>query len=183
VLCMATAITGGEVSLVGGQFLDHFGVARYKWEQMGVTLTSSGATTSVARPGELHSINIVTDTHPGFATDLQPSLMVLATQASGTSYIRERIHDARYALVPEINKLGAAVTVDGEKAVVEGPTALRGAEVVAQDLRTGISLVLAGLVAEGETIVTNGTMIDRGHSDLESRFRELGADIERHVID
>ena len=182
VLCAATAITGGRVSLVGGKVLDHIGVARFKLEQMGVELRESGATTEVSRTGELHPINIVTDTHPGFATDLQPPFMALATQAPGTSYIRERIHDARYALVPEMNKLGAQVSVDGEKAVVEGHSRLRGTEVAAHDLRTGISLVLAGLVADGETVVTNGTMIERGHSDLEARFRALGADIERVVV-
>lgn len=183
VLCAATAITGGHISLVGGAVLDHLGVAKYKLEQMGVHLGSSGAVTTVARSGPLHSINIITDTHPGFATDLQPSLMALATQAPGTSYIRERIHDARYALVPEINKLGAHVTVDGEKAVVHGPTRLHGTQVIAHDLRTGISLVLAGLAAEGETVVTNGTMIERGHAELVSRFAALGADIRREEID
>ena len=183
VLCMATAITGGQISLVGGTVLDHLGVAKYKLEQMGVHLASSGAVTAVARLGPLHPINIVTDTHPGFATDLQPSLMALATQAPGTSYIRERIHDARYALVPEINKLGAQVSVDGEKAVVHGPTRLHGAEVIAQDLRTGISLVLAGLVADGETVVSNGAMIERGHADLVARFAGLGADIHREQLD
>lgn len=183
VLCMATAITGGQVSLVGGTVLDHLGVAKYKLEQMGVHLAASGAVTGVGRLAGLHPINIVTDTHPGFATDLQPSLMALATQAPGTSYIRERIHDARYALVPEINKLGANISVDGEKAVVHGPTRLRGAEVTAHDLRTGISLVLAGLVADGETVVTNGAMIERGHADLVTRFAALGADIRREEAD
>lgn len=183
VLCMATAITGGRVSLVGGEVLDHFGVARYKLEQMGIELDSSGAVTTVDGTGQLDPINIVTDAHPGFATDLQPPIMAVATQAPGTSYLRERIHDSRYSLVPEINKLGAGITVDGEKAVVDGPVKLHGAEVVAQDLRTGISLVLAGLVADGVTVVANGAMIDRGHADLVDRFTALGADIEREVLD
>lgn len=183
VLSIATAITGGQVSIVGGDVLDHFGVARHKLEQMGVHLTAVGAVTTVARPGPLHPINVITDTHPGFATDFQPSVMALATQATGTSYIRERIHDARYALVREINKLGARVSADGEKAFVDGPSALRGAEVVARDLRTGISLVLAGLVADGETVVTNGGMIERGHADLVNRFAALGADIRREETD
>ena len=146
---------------------------------MGVHLKAAGAVTTVSRRGELHPINVVTDTHPGFATDLQPSLMALATQAKGTSYIRERIHDARYALVEEITKLGATIGVDGEAAVVHAPTSLRGANVVARDLRTGISLVLAGLVADGRTVITNGAMIERGHADLVDRFVALGADIQR----
>lgn len=179
VLAMATAITGGTVTLVGGEVLNHFGVAGHKLQQMGVALTPHGAVTIVERPGPLHPINVITDTHPGFATDLQPPLMALATQATGTSYFRERIHDARYALVGELAKLGADVTSDGEKAVVHGGKPLRGTEVVARDLRTGIGLVLAGLVADGETIVTNGAMIDRGHSDVISRFAALGAHIVR----
>ncbi len=179
VLAMATAITGGSVTLVGGEVLDHFGVAAHKLHQMGVDLAPAGAVTLVRRHGPLHPINVITDTHPGFATDLQPPLMALATQATGTSYFRERIHDARYGLVGELAKLGADVTADGEKAVVHGGKPLRGTEVIAQDLRTGIRLVLAGLVADGETIVTNGAMIDRGHSDVISRFAALGADIVR----
>ncbi|WP_205862989.1 UDP-N-acetylglucosamine 1-carboxyvinyltransferase [Planosporangium thailandense] len=182
VLCMAAAITGGQVTLVGGDVIDHFGVAKHKLEQMGVHLASSGAVTTATRTGPLHPINIITDTHPGFATDLQPSLMALATQASGTSYLRERIHEARYALVSELAKMGADITVDGEKAVVRGPSTLSGTEVVARDLRTGISLVLAGLVADGETVVTNGSMIERGHSDLVSRFVALGAGISREEL-
>jgi UDP-N-acetylglucosamine 1-carboxyvinyltransferase len=182
-LCAAAAITGGQITLVGGTVFDHFGVARHKLEQMGVHLTHSGATTTVSRTGPLHPINIVTDTHPGFATDLQPTIMALATQAPGTSYLRERVHDARYALVPEINKMGADITVDGDKAVVHGPTPLHGAEVTAHDLRTGISLILAALAAEGETIVTNGAMIDRGHAELVARFTALGADIRREERD
>ncbi|MBM0256504.1 hypothetical protein [Micromonospora sp. 4G55] len=134
---------------------------------------------TVARPGPLHPINVITDTHPGFATDLQPPLMALATQAPGSSYFRERIHDARYALVGEITKLGADVTVDGEKAVVHGGKSLHGAEVIARDLRTGIALVLAGMVADGETVVTNGAMIERGHADIVARLTALGADIRR----
>ena len=183
VLCMAAAITGGEITLVGGAVLDHLGVARHKLEQMGVHFAPAGAVTTVARPGPLHPINVITDTHPGFATDLQPSVMALATQALGTSYLRERIHDARYALVPEINKLGGHADIDGEKAVVHGPTPLRGGQVTAHDLRTGISLVLAGLVADGETVIANGAMIERGHADLVTRFAALGVDLSREVID
>jgi UDP-N-acetylglucosamine 1-carboxyvinyltransferase len=182
VLAMATAITGGEVTLVGGTVLDHFGVAAHKLHQMGVELHAAGAVTTVARPGPLHPINVITDTHPGFATDLQPPLMALATQAIGTSYFRERIHDARYALAGEIVKLGADVSFDGEKAVVHGGAPLRGAEVVARDLRTGIALVLAGMVADGDTVVANGSMIERGHADVISRFTALGADISREEI-
>ncbi|GAA1378395.1 UDP-N-acetylglucosamine 1-carboxyvinyltransferase [Catellatospora chokoriensis] len=182
VLCMAAGITGGTVQLVGGDVLDAFGVARHKLEQMGVTLRPEGAVTTASRLGDLHPINIITDTHPGFATDLQPPLMALATQASGTSYIRERIHDARYALASELTKLGASIVIEGERATVIGATELRGDTVTAHDLRTGVSLILAGLVAHGETVIENGRMIERGHADLVARLRALGAHISREEL-
>lgn len=179
VLCMAAGITGGHVKVVGGDVLDSFGVAKHKMQQMGLTLTNDGAVTHASRPGALHGINVITDTHPGFATDLQPPLMALATQADGMSYFRERIHNARYALAGELEKLGAQIAIEGEKATVAASARLRGTEVVAHDLRTGIALVLAGLAAEGETIISGAHMIDRGHADLAARLRGLGADITR----
>jgi UDP-N-acetylglucosamine 1-carboxyvinyltransferase len=146
---------------------------------MGLTLHAEGAVTTAARTSGLHPINVITDTHPGFATDLQPPLMVLATQADGLSYFRERVHAARYSLAGELAKLGAQITVKGERATVLGSTRLRGADVVAHDLRAGISLVLAGLVAAGGTIIDNAQMIDRGHTDLVARLTALGAHIVR----
>ncbi len=179
VLSIAAGITGGQIRLVGADVLDSFGVVKPKLEQMGLTLHTNGAVTTVARTANLHAINIITDTHPGFATDLQPPLMALATQAPGVSFFRERIHDARYALATELRKLGAEIGIDGEKATVSGATKLRGANVTAHDLRTGISLVLAGLVADGETVIGNAQMIDRGHADLVTRLAALGAHINR----
>jgi len=179
VLCMAAGITGGQVKLIGGDVLDSFGVAKHKLQQMGLALTTDGAVTQASLPGALHAINVITDTHPGFATDLQPPLMALATQADGMSYFRERIHNSRYALAGELEKLGAQITVEGEKATVAAPALLRGTDVVAHDLRTGIALVLAGLAAEGETVISGAHMIDRGHADLAARLRGLGADITR----
>lgn len=183
VLCVAAGITGGTVQLVGGDVLDSFGVAKPKLEQMGLTLIAGGAVTTVARPGKLNPINIITDPHPGFATDLQPPVMALATQAEGRSFIRERIHGARYSLAAELNTLGATVSVDGEVATVEGGARLRGGPVTAHDLRAGVALVLAGLVADGETVVDHAQMIERGHADLIGRLRGLGAHIEREELD
>ena len=97
--------------------------------------------------------------------------------ADGTSYIRETIYDGRYTLVGELTKMGAKVEVDGNVAIVHGPSALRGTKVVAHDLRTGIALILAGLSAEGETVVAPGYLIDRGHAAIASRLSTLGADI------
>jgi UDP-N-acetylglucosamine 1-carboxyvinyltransferase len=103
--------------------------------------------------------------------------MALACLADGASYIRETIFDGRYTLVGELNKMGARIEFDGSRVVVHGPTGFKGAEVTAHDLRTGIALVLAGLAAEGETLVSPGYLIDRGHAAIAQRFNALGADV------
>ena len=111
VFAIAAAITGGELSLVGAS-LDHFGVVRWKLEQMGVEFTTEGAVVKVRRDKPLRPINVVTSPYPGYATDLQSPIMALATLADGASYIRETIFDGRYSLVPELNKMGAKVEID-----------------------------------------------------------------------
>ncbi|MFC4111509.1 UDP-N-acetylglucosamine 1-carboxyvinyltransferase [Nonomuraea zeae] len=179
VFAMAGAITGGELNLVGTG-LD-LGVVRYKLEQMGVEFARQGAVLSVRSGRTLRPINIITDTYPGFATDLQSPIMTVAALAEGTSYIHERIFDGRFALAGELNKMGANVEVDGNRAIVRGRTPLTGAQVTAHDLRSGIALVLAGLAAEGETVIESGYLIDRGHAHLAARMRALGADITREI--
>ena len=176
VLAIAAAITGGELSLVGAS-LDHFGVVRWKLEQMGVEFATHGAILQVRRERALRPINVITSPFPGFATDLQSPIMALSTLADGTSYIRETIFDGRYTLVSELNKLGAKVEVAGNAALVHGPNVLKGTEVTAHDLRSGIALILAGLAADGETIVAPGYPIDRGHASVAARLTTLGADI------
>jgi UDP-N-acetylglucosamine 1-carboxyvinyltransferase len=180
VFAMAAAITGGELSLVGAS-LEHFGVARWKLEQMGVEFSTHGAILQVRRERQLRPINVITDTYPGFATDLQSPIMALSCLSDGTSYIRETIFDGRYMLVGELNKMGAKVEVAGNAVVVHGPTPLRGCEVVAHDLRTGIALILAGLAADGETTVAPGYLIDRGHASVAARLATLGADVSTEV--
>ena len=176
VFAMAAAITGGELSLVGAS-LDHLGVVRWKLEQMGVEFATHGAILQVRRERPLRPINVITSPFPGFATDLQSPIMALSCLAEGTSYIRETIFNGRYTLVGELCKMGAKVEVAGDAAVVHGPAQLRGTEVIAHDLRTGIALILAGLAADGETVVTPGYLIDRGHTTVASRLSTLGADI------
>jgi len=176
VFAIAAAITGGELSLVGAS-LDHFGVVRWKLEQMGVEFATHGAILQVRRERALRPINVITSPFPGFATDLQSPIMALSTLADGTSYIRETIFDGRYTLVSELNKLGAKVEVAGNAALVHGPNVLKGTEVTAHDLRSGIALILAGLAADGETIVAPGYPIDRGHASVAARLTTLGADI------
>jgi UDP-N-acetylglucosamine 1-carboxyvinyltransferase len=167
VLAMAAAITGGELNLVGAS-LEHFGVE----------FTPKGAVLQVRRDRTLRPINVITGPYPGFATDLQSPIMALSCLADGTSYIRETIFDGRYGLVAELNKMGAKVEVDsGNVVIVHGPSTLKGTKVVAHDLRTGIALILAGLGAEGETVVAPGYLIDRGHAAVAERLTTLGADI------
>jgi len=173
---MAAAATGGELNLVGAN-LDHFGVVRWKLEQMGVEFAQQGAVLSVRREKPLRPINVITSPYPGYATDLQSPIMAVATLADGASYIRETIFDGRYTLVPELNKMGAKVELDNNAAIVHGPSELHGCEVEAHDLRGGAALILAGLAAEGETVVSNAYYIDRGHASVVERFSALGASI------
>ena len=176
VFAMAAAAAGGEINLVGGN-LDHFGVVRWKLEQMGVEFASQGAVLQVRRERPLRPINVVTSPYPGYATDLQSPIMAVATLADGASYIRETIFDGRYTLVPELNKMGAKIEIDNNVAIVHGAASLHGCEVTAHDLRGGAALILAGLAAEGETLVSNGYLIDRGHATIAERFAALGADV------
>jgi UDP-N-acetylglucosamine 1-carboxyvinyltransferase len=181
VFAMAAAITGGELSLVGAS-LENLGVVRWKLEQMGVEFAAHGAILQVRRERQLRPINVITSPYPGFATDLQSPIMSVSCLADGTSYIRETIFDGRYTLVGELNKLGAKVEVDSDVVLVHGPSVLKGAEVIAHDLRTGIALVLAGLAAEGETVVSPGYPIDRGHASVAARLTALGADITEETV-
>ena len=182
VFAMAAAITGGEISLVGAS-LDHLGVVRWKLEQMGVEFATQGAILQVRRDRQLRPINVITCPFPGFATDLQSPIMAVSCLADGTSYIRETIFDGRFLLAGELNKMGGKVEVADAVAVVHGPTQLRGAQVTAHDLRTGIGLVLAGLAADGETVVSPGYQINRGHAAVAARLTALGADIVEEELD
>jgi len=181
VFAMAAAMTGGEITLVGAS-LEHFGVVRWKLEQMGVEFATHGAILQVRRDKQLRPINVITAPFPGFATDLQSPIMTLSCLADGTSYIRETIFDGRYMLVGELNKMGAKVEVAGNAVLVHGPSVLHGTEVIAHELRTGIALVLAGLAAEGETIVSPGYLIDRGHASIAARLSSLGADVTEEIV-
>ncbi|WP_184890253.1 UDP-N-acetylglucosamine 1-carboxyvinyltransferase [Actinomadura livida] len=180
VFVMAAAITGGDLSLVGAS-LEHLGVAADKLEQMGVDFNQQGAVLQVRRERTLRPINVITDEYPGFATDLQSPIMALSCLAEGPSYIYERIFDGRFKLADELGKMGADIEVDGNRAKVNGPGALRGAEVEAHDLRCGSALVLAGLAAEGETTITSAYYLDRGHAHTAERLSQLGAEIVREA--
>lgn len=178
ILAMAAVITSGEVNLVGADF-SHLVIVQRKLEQMGAKFATDGTVVRVTGPAELRPINVITDPYPGFATDLQSPMLVLATQAHGTSYIHERLYDGRFRLTEELGKLGASTRIDGEKATIYGPKKLNGSKVDAVDLRSGMSLILAGLVARGETVISGGEMIDRGHECIADRLSGLGARVVR----
>jgi len=129
----------------------------------------------------LHSVNIETSPHPGFPTDLQAQFMALMCIASGSSVIRETIFENRFMHVQELRRLGARIVLNGNTAVVEGVSELSGAPVMATDLRASASLVLAGLAAKGETVISRVYHIDRGYERIEEKLGHLGASIRRNT--
>jgi UDP-N-acetylglucosamine 1-carboxyvinyltransferase len=134
---------------------------------------------TVRRTGALKPVDIQTEPFPGFATDLQAQFMALMTLADGASIIRETIFENRFMHVPELGRLGADIQVRGNEAVVRGPSRLKGAPVMATDLRASVSLVIAGLAAEGDTLVNRIYHLDRGFERLEDKLSACGADIVR----
>jgi UDP-N-acetylglucosamine 1-carboxyvinyltransferase len=129
--------------------------------------------------GELRPTTVVTAPHPGFPTDLQAQLMALMTRAHGVSTVREMVFENRFQHVPELARMGADIRVEGNTAHVHGPTPLTGARVMATDLRASACLVLAGLAADGETVVDRIYHLDRGYERMESKLQTLGARVER----
>jgi UDP-N-acetylglucosamine 1-carboxyvinyltransferase len=129
--------------------------------------------------GELHGVDVTTAPFPGFPTDLQAQLMALMTRANGTSRITETIFENRFMHVQELARLGARIALDGQTATIEGVEKLKGAPVMATDLRASVSLAIAGLAAEGETTLHRVYHLDRGYERLEEKLAACGADIER----
>src|SRR6516165_4562973 len=146
----------------------------------GASITETAGGVHVARNGrDLQPISIVTEPYPGFPTDLQAQLMALMTKAKGTSVIRETIFENRFMHVQELARLGADIQLHGDTATVKGVKTLRGAQVMATDLRASVSLVIAGLMAEGRTTIHRVYHLDRGFERLEQKLSGCGADIER----
>jgi UDP-N-acetylglucosamine 1-carboxyvinyltransferase len=176
---MAVAMTGGDILLAGARpellqsALDVLG-------QAGVKVTATNAGIHVARNGAgLSSVDVTTAPFPGFPTDLQAQLMALMTRAKGTSRIVEKIFENRFMHVQELARFGARIQLDGDTAMIEGVDKLKGAPVMATDLRASVSLVIAALAAEGETIVNRVYHLDRGFERLEDKLAACGADITR----
>jgi UDP-N-acetylglucosamine 1-carboxyvinyltransferase len=176
---MAVAITNGDVELVGAQH-DLIGSVISIMSQAGVEFSETPRGLRVRRTnGDLVGVDVMTEPFPGFPTDLQAQMMALMTTAQGASMITETIFENRFMHVPELTRMGASINVHGASAMVRGVKRLTGAPVMATDLRASVSLVLAGLVAEGDTILNRVYHLDRGYERLTHKLSACGAEIER----
>lgn len=176
---MAAAITGGRVTIQGGR-LDVLGGAAEKLIEAGIHLEDGeDGFTATQAPGGLRGVDVMTKPYPGFATDLQAQFMALMSVGEGASMITETIFENRFMHVPELLRMGARITVHGGSALVRGVDGLKGAPVMATDLRASVSLVLAALAARGETEINRIYHLDRGYEHLEQKLAAVGARIER----
>ncbi len=176
---LAPAITGGEVELIGGR-RDLVSAFADKLEAAGVSIEETAQGLTVSRHnGRIGPVDVTTAPFPGFPTDLQAQMMALLTLADGVSHLEERIFENRFMHAPELARMGARIEVHGGAATVTGVDKLRGAPVMATDLRASVSLILAGLAAEGETRVARVYHLDRGYERVEEKLSACGAQIER----
>ncbi len=176
---LAPAFTGGEVECLGGR-LDLVGAFVEKLYSAGLEVEGTPRGLKVRRAnGRPHAVNVVTEPFPGFPTDLQAQMMAMLCTAEGTSTLEERIFENRFMHAPELMRMGALIDVHGGTARVTGVERLRGAPVMATDLRASVSLILAGLGAEGETMVSRVYHLDRGYEHVEEKLSAVGARIER----
>ena len=176
---IAGAITGGDIT-INACVPDHLAALVVKMRQAGADITQpDGSTLRVRVPGKLRSIDISTEEYPGFATDLQAQYMAMMTQAEGIAIIVETIFENRFMHAQELARMGANIRLDGRQAIVAGPRELTGAGVIASDLRASASLLLAALVARGETVIDRVYHIDRGYERIETKLAAVGAAICR----
>jgi len=174
----AAAVPDSDVR-VEGVVLEDLEALVLKMRQAGAIIEREGSAVRVRRTGDLKPVNVTTAPHPGFPTDMQAQFLVLMTKAMGESVMTETIFENRFMHVPELQRMGAHIEVRGRTAVIHGTDRLEGASVMATDLRASASLVVAGLIAEGETEVRRVYHLDRGYEHMERRLAELGADCER----
>jgi UDP-N-acetylglucosamine 1-carboxyvinyltransferase len=176
---LAPAIAGGSVDLPGGR-LALVGAFAERLEAAGVSVTETDTGLTVSREnGGIRAVDVVTEPFPGFPTDLQAQMMALLCIADGVSVLEERIFENRFMHAPELMRMGARIDVQGGTATVTGVAGLRGAPVMATDLRASVSLILAGLAAEGDTVVRRVYHLDRGYERVEEKLSAVGAKIER----
>ena len=174
----AVAMAGGDV-LLDNVIVDHLKPVVAKLAEAGAEIQEMDNSIRIISNGKLRRVDIKTLPYPGFPTDLQAQMMALMTVAQGTSVITETVFENRFMHVNELKRMGAKIKIEGHTAIVEGVKKLSGAQVKATDLRAGAALIIAGLVADGQTTVTNLNHIDRGYYKLENKLRTLGADIMR----
>jgi len=175
---VAGALTNGDIELTNVN-PGHIETIIEKLSYSGAKIDIKNNSLRVVGSPEIKPQDITTSPYPGFPTDMQAQFIVLMTQASGTSIITETIFDRRFSHVNELLRLGANIEVRGDKAIVRGKTPLSGAEIIATDLRASASLVLAGLIASGETVINEVEHLDRGYEKIEEKLSSLGASIER----
>jgi UDP-N-acetylglucosamine 1-carboxyvinyltransferase len=175
---VAGAITGGDL-IVAGCEPKHMSALLSKLQECGVKIRAAEDSIRVQSEGSLAAADMVTEEHPGFPTDMQAQYMALATQADGTSVITENIFENRFMHAQELVRMGGNIKIEGRRAIVRGKTPLSAAAVLASDLRASASLVLAALVADGETIIDRVYHIDRGYEGIEEKLRGVGAQMKR----
>jgi UDP-N-acetylglucosamine 1-carboxyvinyltransferase len=175
---IAGALTGGDLNVAGCD-PHHLGALLEKLNEVGVKTARTGDSVRVMGDNPPKAADMVTEEYPGFPTDVQAQYMALATQADGTSIITENIFENRFMHAQELVRMGANIKIEGRRAVVRGKTPLSAAAVLASDLRASASLVLAALVADGETIIDRVYHIDRGYEHIEEKLRGVGAQIRR----
>jgi len=175
---VAAAITGGDV-LIENAVPEHLRSITAKMEEMGVKIVEENEGIRVIGPDKLKAVDIKTMPHPGFPTDMQSQMMALLLQAEGTSMITETVFENRFMHVEEFRRMNADIKIEGRSVIMNGPNSLQGAEVGATDLRAAAALILAGLVSEGYTRVTELKHLDRGYVDFHKKLAALGATIER----
>lgn len=176
---LVPAICGGEIECLGGR-MDLVASFAEKLDEAGVSVTQTERGLKVSRKnGRVDAVNVTTEPFPGFPTDLQAQMMALLCTANGTSVLEEKIFENRFMHAPELIRMGAKIDVHGGTATVTGVEKLKGAPVMATDLRASVSLILAGLAAEGETLVNRVYHLDRGYERVEEKLSACGAKIER----
>jgi UDP-N-acetylglucosamine 1-carboxyvinyltransferase len=177
-LLMACGIAGGEITIEGAR-IDHVELIALKLGEMGLKVSPTPDGIWARADERLQAVDVATLPFPGFATDFLPLVVALLATADGTAIVTENVFDNRLAFVPELNRMGADVRHEGRHAVIRGVERLSGAPVRALDVRAGAALVLAGLSAEGETVVFDPHHVDRGYPDLAATLRAVGANVQR----
>ena len=174
----AVAVAGGS-AVVNGARADHMAVLLNRMNDMGLRLEAVPGGVSIVSEGRMRTVDVQTLPYPGLGTDYKPLLVTMLAVAEGVGIVTENLYPGRFRYVEELSKLGADIRTDGHHAIVRGMDRLRGAAVVAPDIRAGAALVIAGLAAEGRTVISGIEHIDRGYDDLVGRLVSLGASVER----